>query len=102
MDVMIANTFQGGEFLTLETDGNMKRHSEYWNEPGDALVFQSCKPHCVNPVTKGERKVLIVEFWQGVSRTCAHRCDLHYGHCPHTVFFSFWRRALANLASDEW
>ena len=54
--------------------------------------------HCVAPVTRGERRVLVVEFWIGEARTCAHRCEHHFAPCDYTATESFWRRALANIA----
>jgi hypothetical protein len=99
IDVMLSSTdeFEGGQFQTLESDGTMR---SYPFELGDALIFVSHKPHCVQPVRAGRRTVLVMEVWEGVERTCAHRCELHWKHCGHTPRSSFWRRALSDLASD--
>ena len=99
IDVMLSSPgdFEGGQFSTLEADGTMARHPF---EKGDALVFVSHKFHCVAPVTAGTRHVLVTELWEGEERECAHRCEKHTGHCGHTARASFWRRALADLASD--
>jgi len=99
IDVMLSRTdeFEGGDFQTLEADGTMR---SYDFEQGDALVFVSHKPHCVQPVRRGRRNVLVMEMWEGVERTCAHRCELHWAECGHTARSSFWRRAFADLASD--
>ena len=88
--------FGGGDFSTLEADGSMLEHR--FGAAGDAFVFQSHKYHCVAPVTRGERRVLVVEFWIGEARTCAHRCEHHFAPCDYTATESFWRRALANIA----
>ncbi|KAH8059221.1 hypothetical protein JL721_9315 [Aureococcus anophagefferens] len=56
---------------------------------GDALVFCSHKKHCVRPVTKGTRRVLVLEVWFGPHRTCGHRCERRDGRC------GFARHALA-------
>lgn len=50
-------------------------------EMGDALVFVSHKPHFVAPVLAGERRVLIMEVWEGEERTCPHRCEARRGPC---------------------
>mgnify|MGYP002632737795 CR=1 FL=1 len=99
IDVMLSHSdeFEGGQFQTLETDGTMVTHAF---EQGDALIFVSHKPHCVQPVKSGRRNVLVVELWEGLERTCAHRCELHWSPCDHSASASFWRRALSDLASD--
>ena len=99
LDVMLSHPdeFKGGEFQTLEADGNMR---SYDFELGDALVFVSHKPHCVQPVLSGRRTVLVMELWEGLERTCAHRCELHWAECGHSARASFWRRALSDLATD--
>jgi hypothetical protein len=70
--VMLDDGFAGGEFQTPEgRDGAWATHRY---ERGDALVFPSGKFHGVRPVTAGRRKVMILEFWNGVERNCDHRC----------------------------
>jgi len=73
VDVLLSDTkdFEGGVFTTKEADGSMKAHHA---EKGDAIVFVSHKYHMVTPVTRGCRKVLVVEFWPHPARTCPHRC----------------------------
>ena len=50
---------------------------------GDALVFPSHKYHCVAPITAGVRRVLVLEFWEGVERWCDHRCEVPRGECAY-------------------
>lgn len=100
VDVMLSDPsqdFTGGCFETLEADGSMTQHTF---EKGDAMVFVSHKPHCVSQVRSGERRVLILELWEGEERTCGHRCERHWGECKHTASDSFWRRALSDIGSD--
>ena len=76
VDVMLsdpASEFEGGDFHTLESDGRMQPHE--FARMGDALMFVSHKYHCVQPVRAGLRRVLVLEFWLGPERRCAHRCD---------------------------
>ena len=75
-----AETFEGGEFQTLEADGSMAAHPFGL---GDALAFVSHKYHCVQPVRRGRRNVLILEFWPGEERACGHRCTRHWGVCDY-------------------
>ena len=67
--------FEGGAFCTLESNGNMANHMEMFGQPGDAVMFVSHKFHSVEKVTKGIRRVLVLEFWRGPKRTCDHRCE---------------------------
>ncbi|KAH8098908.1 hypothetical protein JL720_1878 [Aureococcus anophagefferens] len=85
IDVLLVDPdeFGGGDFSTLEADGTMREHR--FGAAGDAFVFQSHKYHCVAPVTRGERRVLVVEFWIGEARTCAHRCEHHFAPCDYTA-----------------
>ena len=88
VDIMLSNPakdFEGGEFHTLESDGSMKPHA--FARTGDALVFLSHKYHCVQPVRSGLRRVLVLEFWRGPERHCAHRCDTP----PHLSCSYFFR-----------
>lgn len=45
------------------------------------MIFQSHKYHCVQPVTSGERRVLVCEIWEGLPRRCARRCRTPWGPC---------------------
>ena len=50
-------------------------------ERGDVQIFQSHKYHCVEPVRRGKRVVLVIELWDGEERRCAHRCERRAGVC---------------------
>ncbi|CAJ1421292.1 unnamed protein product [Effrenium voratum] len=81
IDVMLNSPgidFQGGDFCTLESSGELQPHSF---ARGDALVFLSHKAHCVQPVTSGERQTLVMELWEGEERRCNHRCEQRWGPC---------------------
>ena len=81
-----SGVFEGGALSTLGLDG--KLHAAAPFELGDATVFVSHKYHCVTPVTKGKRQVLVCEIWHGRERECAHRCEQHDGECPITLAVS--------------
>jgi hypothetical protein len=38
----------------------------------------------VQPVTSGERRVLVVELWEGLPRRCPRRCVTPWGPCVCT------------------
>jgi hypothetical protein len=85
VDVMCSSPgqdFDGGEFCTLEADGRLQSHTF---ELGDAIIFPSHKYHCVKRVTKGNRRVFVVELWNGKERTCAHRCLALDGSCDYSL-----------------
>lgn len=88
IDVMLTAPdvdYTGGQFGTLEKDGKLHMHTfEY----GDVVVFPSHKYHCVQPVTSGNRKVMVIELWHGKTRNCAHRCLLPYGDCTYSTMQS--------------
>ena len=89
VDVMLGAPgvdWEGGELCSLETDGALARAP--LGALGDAAVFVSHKYHCVAPVTRGVRRVLVVEFWHGDERHCGHRCDTRRGPC---AFDRHWR-----------
>ena len=54
--------FDGGVFRTNETDGT---HLEHSLAQGDAICFVSHKFHNITPLTRGVRKSLVMELWQG-------------------------------------
>ena len=99
IDVMLsdADDFEGGVFETLEPPRvwqRMRRHlrrggsargggrlEAHAFERGDALIFCSHKYHRVTAVQDGERKVLVLELWEGEERRCAHRCRDARGPC---------------------
>ncbi len=74
MDIMLSEegSFEGGHLQTEEVDGTLKKH-EFLQ--GDALIFVSHKYHCVDRVRSGRRNVMVLEFWYGPERQCAHRCE---------------------------
>lgn len=78
VDVMLDDSFEGGQLQTLEADGALRTH-EFCT--GDALVFPSYKYHTVAPVTGGLRQTLVMEFWRGEERWCNHRCEVPRGEC---------------------
>lgn len=83
--------FSGGALCTPEVDGSVLAHSF---GRGDALVFPSHKRHHVRPVTWGFRQVLVIEFWHGEERTCAHRCLQRWGACDYSSTQSRFDRIL--------
>jgi hypothetical protein len=65
-------------------------------ELGDALAFLSHKRHCVQPVTSGVRRVMVIELWCGEERTCAHRCEHHWGDCKHSRLWAAFSRMVTS------
>ena len=84
LDIMLSKSdeFEGGGFYCADEAGETKRQSFGDGLPGDAIMFCSHKKHHVLPVKSGLRRVVVIEFWQGVERQCSHRCDRHWGVCP--------------------
>lgn len=78
VDIMLEEPQRGACFQTLEANGTVIHHPFC---RGDALIFVSHKYHNVSPLERGRRKVLVLEFWNGVVPVCGHRCDLHFGQC---------------------
>lgn len=78
LDVCLREADAGGHFLTLEPDGEMRRHAF---ERGDALVFPAYKYHSVSRVDRGVRRVLVLELWNGDEKPCNHRCTVARGDC---------------------
>eukprot|EP00966_Prymnesium_polylepis_P156290 3610723-Prymnesium_polylepis.2 len=80
LDCMLSREgdFDGGLFQTLECDGQLKTHAF---AHGDVVVFPSYKYHSITPVTRGCRRVLVVELWHGDEKHCNHRCDTAQGSC---------------------
>jgi hypothetical protein len=78
MDVMLAEPgvdFDGGRFATPNADGSVSRVAHARFGRGDGVVFCSHKFHNVEPVTRGERRVLVAELWRGEEKACPHRCS---------------------------
>jgi len=100
----------GGGQAEVDRQGGWQR--------GSALIFPSHKYHTVLPVRGGRRRVLVVEFWAGSERVCAHRCE-RCGPCGFTAAASreehecwaadadedaddwMFRRGLAGFLGDE-
>lgn len=99
LDIMLSPTedFTGGDFMTMEKDGNFKRHTF---EEGDCLVFQSHKYHTIDTIRSGHRKVFVMELWQGEERSCPHRCCKRYGECAHSLLDNAVDFFTASLADD--
>ena len=72
---------EGGAGSDAGRGGERVKTKAHIMMPGDALVFVSHKYHRVTRVEEGQRRVLVVELWSGVERTCGHRCDLMLGEC---------------------
>lgn len=94
LDIMLSPScsYEGGKLSTLErlesaagqSSEALEVLTQHQFEQGDALLFVSHKYHCVAPVTKGTRQVLVAEYWWGEQRECGHRCDQHWGQCEFT------------------
>lgn len=105
LDVMLADPrddFSGGAFTTLEKDGRVERHR--WERRGDAVIFPSHKYHAVTPVTRGLRRVLVAEVWDGDERSCPHRCSARADRCDFSLQRSERKvregRGIAAIAAD--
>ena len=57
-----ASEFDGGVFRTHEPDGIQLEHPM---DQGDVICFISHKFHNVTPVTRGQRRSLVIEMWEG-------------------------------------
>lgn len=57
-----SSDFDGGVFRTFEPDD---RHLEHPMQQGDVICFPSHKFHNITPLTRGVRRSLVVELWQG-------------------------------------
>jgi hypothetical protein len=75
-----ARVVLGGAEMT-SSKGEIVPASQLLASAGDAIVFPSHKRHMVRPVRSGCRRVCVIEFWNGVARSCSHRCDRHWGGC---------------------
>ena len=54
------------------------------------VLFVSHKEHNVKPVTRGRRRVLVLELWQGDACSCPHRCCTRWG-CQMAIGEQFLR-----------
>ena len=91
-----AESFTGGS-LQLSCGGELDNPEMETQQfmAGDAIVFPSRKYHCVQPVTSGVRRVLIMELWCGEERNCGHRCEQHWGNCDYTA--GIWNRTTGSF-----
>merc|ERR1712008_69506 len=80
--VMLKQPAKGGELQTVTAAGQLVTHELAL---GDALVFVSHKCHRVTQVLKGERRTLVIELWDGIERTCGHRCEKSVGKCDFVM-----------------
>ena len=81
LDLMLSEPgvdFDGGELQTLESDNSVLTHRF---ERGDLVLFHSHKYHSVTPVTRGMRRVCVLEIWEGLPRRCPRRCTDPWGPC---------------------
>jgi hypothetical protein len=90
--------FTGGAFQAMNEGGREGPAGEMASIPfehGDVIIFPSHKHHCVQPVTSGIRRVLVIEFWYGEERKCGHRCETHWGACGEggEAPMGMWNRA---------
>ena len=100
IDIMLSKScdFEGGGFHTLEADGELRRNT--FNR-GDALIFISHKQHCVLPIVRGRRQVLVLEFWEGEEKACAHRCEQRFNdQCQYSLLESKLSSIVSNLSED--
>ena len=72
VDILLSDRFEGGHLETPNAGGAAPTRHTF--ELGDALLFPSEKYHGVSRVVGGTRHALIVEFWDGPDRRCAHYC----------------------------
>ena len=97
-DIMLAapgDDFDGGEFV-----GDAGDEPAFVNA-GDAIVFCSHKHHSVLPVTRGTRRVLVVEFWEGKERECGHRCEKASGPCNVRPLRTMVEESLGEMSPDD-
>ena len=98
VDVMLArpgDDFDGGEFV-----GDAGDEPAFVNA-GDAIVFCSHKHHSVRPVTRGTRRVLVVEFWEGCERACGHRCERASGPCRVRPLRAMVEESLGEMSVED-
>lgn len=87
VDMMLSkpgHDFQGGQFYTPAIS-EYRPAEPHTFEKGDLMLFVSHKYHQVTPISNGERKVLVMELWDGPERTCAHRCLDPVGSCNYSL-----------------
>ena len=81
LDLMLSEPgvdFEGGRLQTLESDDSVLTHPF---DQGDLVLFHSHKYHSVTPVTRGTRRVCVLEIWEGLPRRCPRRCTDPWGPC---------------------
>ena len=87
-------------FFTGEFVGDASEKPAFVNA-GDAIVFCSHKHHSVRPVTRGTRRVLVVEFWEGEERACGHRCEKASGPCLVRRLRAMVEESLGEMSADD-
>ena len=95
-DIMLArpgDDFDGGEFVGCDEPAFVNA--------GDAIVFCSHRHHSVRPVTRGTRRVLVVEFWEGEERECGHRCERASGPCRVRPLRAMVEESLGEMSADD-
>ena len=76
----LASGLRGGVFHTLGADG-LAAHAF---ERGDATFFLSQKMHSVSRLDAGERRVLVLELWEGgENHAPLATTPCRKGHCVH-------------------
>ena len=109
VDVMLArpgDDFDGGEFVAPAAGEEVVAPDAGDEEPffvnsGDAIVFCSHRHHSVRPVTRGTRRVLVVEFWEGCERACGHRCERARGPCRVRPLRAMVEESLGEMSVDD-
>ena len=99
-DVMLArpgDDFDGGEFVAPDAGDE----EPFFVNSGDAIVFCSHRHHSVRPVTRGTRRVLVVEFWEGEERACGHRCERARGPCRVRPLRAMVEESLGEMSADD-
>ena len=92
--------FAGGDFAA-EGPWAPEGGGRAFEDLGDVIVFASHKRHNVKPVARGERRVLVVEFWRGEERACGHRCERATGACAVRPVSAVIAASLADLAPED-
>ena len=87
-------------FFTGEFIGDAGDEPAFVNA-GDAIVFCSHKHHSVLPVTRGTRRVLVVEFWEGCERACGHRCERARGPCRVRPLRMMVEESLGEMSAED-
>ena len=87
--------FSGGDFVAAGAE------SCPFEAVGDAIIFVSHKYHHVEPVARGRRRVLVVEFWRGAERACGHRCERAAGPCGFVPVRARMEASLSEMTDED-